>query len=643
MSSARTRTATTLAATMLASVVAFVVPAHAAPAMPTTPATPTTPAIETARGWDAADLAVATAALTDARAAAPTRTELVSTNRRIETVVGLTDTIFDTTDARADILTAGANSTIDGVTAFVSTVRQYESPYSANWSASGTFSLWSVDTNFDGFSDFDAVFLIVNGVPSGGVFDTNVNLRCLADVAWDSLNQWYGIAFPTSCMGIGSSYQWFAAMSYQNVATGLQAFDEAPDTTWSPVTPNDAAGSLPPTPPTPPTPPAPSGPCTPGAVAAAGAPVDGFTSLQPARLLDTRTGMSTIDCQFAGVGARAAGSTLELPVAGRGGAPYGAQAAVLNVTVTDANAAGFVTVYPCGTPRPVASSLNYTAGGTVANAVFAAIGVTGSVCIYTMTNAHLIVDINGSFLTASTFHSMNPSRVLDSRERGPLLAAGSVTRVAISTGGAPTDASAAVLNVTVTGATGAGYVTVFPCGFQMPLASNLNFVAGSTVPNAVVSMVGAGGEVCLYNSAPTHLVVDLNGYYGAASGFVSVVPGRVLDTRLGSTTVDGIGSNTGLRPSGSVTEVLVTGRGGVPSNASAVVLNVTVTEAQAAGFVTVFPCGTPRPNASNINTPAGATVPNAVVAQVGVDGKVCLFTMSAAHLIVDVNGFYPGV
>jgi hypothetical protein len=353
--------------------------------------------------------------------------------------------------------------------------------------------------------------------------------------------------------------------------------------------------------------------------------------------------MSTIDCQFAGIGARAAGSTIELPVAGRGGAPYGAQAAVLNVTVTDASAAGFVTVYPCGTARPVASSLNYTAGATVANAVFAAIGVTGSVCIYTMANAHVIVDINGSYLTTSTFHSMNPTRVFDSRERGPVLAAGTVTRVSVGTGGAPVDASAAVLNVTVTSGGGAGFVTVFPCGFPMPLASNLNFTTGSTVPNAVVSMVGLGGEVCLFNSAPTHLVVDLNGYYEASSGFVSVVPGRVLDTRPGAMTVDTIGSNGGLRSPGSVTEVVVAGRGGVPAHASAVVLNVTVTEAQAAGFVTVFPCGTARPNASNINTPAGATVPNAVVAQVGVGGKVCVFTMSAAHLIVDVNGFYPGV
>ena len=75
-----------------------------------------------------------------------------------------------------------------------------------------------------------------------------------------------------------------------------------------------------------------------------------------------------------------------------------------------------------------------------------------------------------------------------------------------------------------------------------------------------------------------------------------------------------------------MTEVQVTGRGGVPADAAAVVLNVTVVQARAGGYVTVFPCGESIPNASNVNYVAGQTVPNAVVAKVGVGGKVCVFT-----------------
>ena len=60
-----------------------------------------------------------------------------------------------------------------------------------------------------------------------------------------------------------------------------------------------------------------------------------------------------------------------------------------------------------------------------------------------------------------------------------------------------------------------GYVTVYPCGQPVPTASNLNFVAGDTIPNAVVTSLGAGGKVCLFTFAPTHLIVDVNGWIPA--------------------------------------------------------------------------------------------------------------------------------
>ena len=70
-------------------------------------------------------------------------------------------------------------------------------------------------------------------------------------------------------------------------------------------------------------------------------------------------------------------------------------------------------------------------------------------------------------------------------------------------------------------------------------------------------------------------------------------------------------------------------------------LNVTAVEASSAGFMTVFPCGTPVPTASNLNFAAGQTIPNAVVAKIGDGGRVCIYTSSTAHLIVDVNGSAP--
>ena len=83
----------------------------------------------------------------------------------------------------------------------------------------------------------------------------------------------------------------------------------------------------------------------------------------------------------------------------------------------------------------------------------------------------------------------------------------------------------------------------------------------------------------------------------------------------------------------------MTGRAGVPVGADAVVLNVTATGTEGAGYLTVWPCGTVQPNASSLNFAAGATVANAVVAKVGDGGNVCIYTSAPTQLIADTNGY----
>ena len=211
-----------------------------------------------------------------------------------------------------------------------------------------------------------------------------------------------------------------------------------------------------------------------------------------------------------------------------------------------------------------------------------------------------------------------------------------------STVAAP-DATAVALNVTAVGATVDGHVTVYPCGADQPTASNLNFTTGAVIPNAVIAKIGAGGKVCLFASAATHLVVDVSAYYPPRSSFVSMRPSRMMDTRTqdGSPTIDGLQYRTGLRAAGSVTELAMTGRAGIPVTAKSVVLNLTVTKPARAGFVTVFACGGPRPNASNINFSADSTVANLVVAKIGMTGSVCLYTSVDTHLVVDVTNYHP--
>ena len=374
-----------------------------------------------------------------------------------------------------------------------------------------------------------------------------------------------------------------------------------------------------------------------------------LVSLTPARLADTRVGGTTADESFAGGGRRDAGSTLTLPVAGRGGVVGDAVAVVLNVTVVDPVDAGFVTVYPCGQPLPTASNVNFAAGATVPNAVVAKTGAGGTVCVFVSAATNLIVDVNGYFPTSTTLTSLNPARLMDTRPGSGtidgqgavgLRAAGSITEVQL-TGrvGVAGDASSAALNVTVTGATEAGFVTVFPCGQALPTASNVNYTSGATIANLVIAKIGANGRVCVYTSAATNLIADLTGYFPAVSGYSSLNPARLLDTRPGSGTIDGQDAGVGLRAKGTITQLTVTGRGGVPVAATTVVLNVTVTAAANAGFITVYPCGAPLPVASNLNYAVGATVANAVVAKIGTSGQVCLFNSGATQLITDTNGY----
>lgn len=121
-----------------------------------------------------------------------------------------------------------------------------------------------------------------------------------------------------------------------------------------------------------------------------------------------------------------------------------------------------------------------------------------------------------------------------------------------------------------------------------------------------------------------------------------VVPARLWDSRRpGGTTVDGQHAATGRLLAGSVYELTVGGRAGIPVTAGSVVLNVTAVSPDGGGFATVFPCGQAVPNASNLNYVAGDVVPNAVITKLGAGGKVCVYTYATTDLLVDATGYFP--
>ncbi len=359
----------------------------------------------------------------------------------------------------------------------------------------------------------------------------------------------------------------------------------------------------------------------------------GFVAVNPARVLDTRTGQTSPTGSNLAAAPVTAGSVTEVVIAGVSGVPATATDVVLNVIAVDPSAAGYLTVYPCGSTRPQTSNVNFTPGQTRSNGVSVKLGTGGKVCIYSSAATHLVVDVNGAQVphAGDGFATLAPTRALDTRS-GQRINANETYRLALAgRHGVPANASAAVLNVTSTGAQATGYLTVFPCGTSMPLASSLNFTAGNDIANSVVSKIGSTGEVCIFASAPTHVIVDANGAFSPSGQNRSwqFDPSRLLDTR------------SSVKPAaGSVTEVTVAGRQGVPANATAVVLNVTAVDPNSAGYITVFPCGSTMPIVSNLNYSSGQVVPNAATVSVGANGKVCIFTTSAAHLVVDLNGSF---
>jgi hypothetical protein len=372
------------------------------------------------------------------------------------------------------------------------------------------------------------------------------------------------------------------------------------------------------------------------------AEIGGLTALSaPVRLLDTR-GSGTKVGKTDGTG-----TPYELTVAGVSGVPStGVAAVAMNVTVVDGEATdvgGYVTVYPCGT-RPNSSNLNFVNGQTVPNAVVAPLSNTGKVCFYVYGKAHLLADVSGYF-TAGFSSLSAPTRLLDTRTSGNKVGKtdGSGTAYELTVAGgnglpAAGSLSTVAMNVTVVDGKATdvgGYVTVYPCGTR-PNSSNLNFVNGQTVPNAVIASVSNTGKVCFYVYGEAHILADVSGYFDSSLTALAA-PARLLDTR-------GSGNKVGKTDgSGVAYELTVAGASGLPaSGISNIALNVTVVDGEATdvgGYVTVYPCGT-RPNSSNLNFVNGQTVPNAVVASVSNAGKVCFYVYGKAHLLVDAAGYF---
>lgn len=356
-----------------------------------------------------------------------------------------------------------------------------------------------------------------------------------------------------------------------------------------------------------------------------------LVALEPCRVVDTRhpPHAGPID----------PGGIVHVQMTSRCGVPRDAVAVAFTLTSVDPQRAGWLAVWPAGSPSTGTSTLNVGAGETRANSTVAALGRDGSVSVLVDAGGHVLVDVTGAFVPATAaragrYEPRPMQRLVDTRNGGRP-APDSAVVVPLPTE-VPGDTTALAVNITTTDSSGAGYFTAYPAGRPRPDASILNTdAAGQTRAASVIVPVTADGfEV--YTSLGDHVIVDVSGAFTGPSApesdrglFVPVEPRRLVDTRA-----DGERLQAGGTREWSPAEL-----GSPPAAAAAV--NVTMTRVRSDGFLAAHPSRTERPPTSTVNGGRGESVANLSVVPLSTAG-LAVYASSGSDVVVDVLGWFLG-
>jgi hypothetical protein len=312
----------------------------------------------------------------------------------------------------------------------------------------------------------------------------------------------------------------------------------------------------------------------------------------------------------------------------------------VTITASRTAQAGFVTVWPAGTPRPEVSTLNVVPGLDLANSAIVPVSVDGRIDVYADVVTDVIVDVTGVFVPAASaragrFVPVAPTRLVDTRQASSItraLAPGGSITVPLPSG-VPADATAVSINVTSTGAPRAGYFVGMPAG-RSSETSFMNVDDDGTPRAASVILPVSVGGFTIQSTSGGDVIVDLLGWFTGSSAspssdglFVPAGPFRALDTRGAPERIWRNGTIELASPS---------------PGAAALVTNVTMTVADDVGYVTAYPAGTPKPETSTVNSiTRNHTVPNFAISTVSSRG-VAYYSDSGTDLLVDVTGYFSG-
>ena len=369
-----------------------------------------------------------------------------------------------------------------------------------------------------------------------------------------------------------------------------------------------------------------------------------FVPVSPCRIADTRNANGTF-----GGPELSAGSTRDFPIPnGSCGVPSTAAAYALNVTVVPDAQLGYLSIWPSGQTQPLVSTLN-SDGRVKANAAIVPAGNKKAISVFVTDSTHLVLDITGYFEPDGTsvselqFYPLAPCRVADTRQGSgpfgaPFLSGGAAARsfpVQASSCNIPAAARAYSLNFTVVPHGPLGYITVWPAGQKQPLISTLNASTGAVTANAAIVSTGAAGQISIYASNDTDLVIDINGYFAPpGSGgldLFTVAPCRVLDTR----------NPPGSAPFNGMIVTNVGGSSCLPqgNGAQAFVLNATVVPPGPLGFLSLWPDAQAQPLVSTLNALDAAITSNMAILP-GANGSIDAFAANPTQLILDISGYF---
>ncbi len=369
-----------------------------------------------------------------------------------------------------------------------------------------------------------------------------------------------------------------------------------------------------------------------------------FVPVTPCRVSDTRDPAGPF-----GAPVLAAASTRDFVVPQSAcGIPATAQAYSLNFTVVPTKQLTYLSAWPSGTAQPDVSILNSFDGRVKANAAIVPAGANGAISVYASDETQAIIDINGYFVPASSganslsFYPVTPCRLVDTRENaGPLgapsLPAGTTRTFPLQTGtcGLSGNAMSYSLNITVVPTQPLSYLTVWPAGQAQPLVSTLNANTGAVTANAAIVPAGTAGDISVYTTGSTDLIIDVNGYFAAPDpnaglSFYKVPPCRIVDTRNPAGAAPISGTNTFNAAASSCY---------TPAGAQSLVLNATVVPPAPLAYLTLWPAGQTQPVVSTLNA-FDATVSSNLALVPDTAGAVSAFAASATQLILDISGYF---